>query len=55
MNVTVRVPVRSTPRSAVAASAMSAVRNVTSIVGGIWMAGGFSSPSRSTAARAPAR
>ena len=55
VNGIVRVAVRSTPRSAVAASAMSAVRNVTSSVAGSSIAGGSSSPSRSTAARAPAR
>jgi hypothetical protein len=51
--LTVRTPVRSTPRTHEATSAMSAVCTCTSSVAGSAMSGALSPPARSTALRAP--
>jgi hypothetical protein len=51
--LTVRRPVRSTPRTQLATSAMSAVCTCTSSVAGSDIAGGFILPARCTARRAP--
>ena len=51
--LTVRTPVRSTPRTHEATSAMSAVCTCTSSVAGSAMSGALSPPARCTARRAP--
>ena len=51
--LTVRTPVRSTPRTHEATSAMSAVCTCTSSVAGSEMSGALSPPARCTARRGP--